>query len=340
MATDSFNREAFFSSLREAVPTPTWDDADDLNLESIEAHMLSIATEKTRVTSRGSLRLTGEGVDGHTVPMTAAGEVLQDFQSLTTNLGASLEGNKSSKGPLPKTIRDRTALALSASPSQGSVVLKFKPQAQDGEQLSLDQMEDEPPLADKAIDTIFELFTNPPGDNDEDEDDWAARIHSYGPRVTNAVKIFSDRLSQNALDLDLKWRSSSGNSRRLEFSAARATGLSGHLDKVLTSNHSTAVSGVVLRVSITPSPALIISIGSYSSETPGIRKGAEIPVEVEDGDDHTFLDLRLNDRVLMELEVEESQLGKKPPSFNYILKHWLTESDFEQFSSTEGSAVT
>src|SRR5690242_12632987 len=71
---------------------PDWQDPEDLSRLHIQAFVTQQSGGFEVNRSRGTLRLTGQGVHGHTLNLADAGMILAGFQNLVTSAGASTEG--------------------------------------------------------------------------------------------------------------------------------------------------------------------------------------------------------------------------------------------------------
>lgn len=214
---------------------PDWEDAADLN----RLHVQAFATQQLggfeTNHSRGSIRLTGDGVRGHRLNLNDAGQILSGFQNLVTTSGASRMGSTTMKGKIPAEIADKTQLELAASPGQGSVVLEFQPVADEAaERYPNDEVrvDGQPtPLVEDSIDTAFRVLavaSNPGVTGDEVEQ----LFEELGPRVAYAAKILTDIAAQARLDLNIMWERPHEARIRVRVSAAQsamfATILQGH----------------------------------------------------------------------------------------------------------------
>ena len=208
MATSDDNAfERLMERAQRPLPEVTWTDADDLGRMSVEA-MIRQREDVRDLASRGSVRLTGAGVVGHSAPLDDVGAVATSWQRCITAVGASLEGVRTSFGQIPREVVQRTRLTLTAAPSTGSIQLDLAPEAnplretsKDGQMVVYDTPR---PIADLASETLIALLdqaarTGPDGD------DLGDVIRRLGPRVASHVRRLADVLDKAHFDLDVTW---------------------------------------------------------------------------------------------------------------------------------------
>lgn len=226
MATHRGDPDSFLDALAQELAAddtvPRWENASDLARLHMQEHARRVAGGFNLHTSRGALRLTGEGVHGHTVDMTNAGEFLTRWQALVTSTGAAAEGNRSIRR-LPEEITRKTSLALSASPSPGSLILEFVANVDEaaerypgGEPELFD--EERVPLVERAVDTAFDVLDMT---MDADPGDLVDRLADLGPRVASKALDLAELASDANLDLDLTWEVPGRARRRNRSSAAQ-----------------------------------------------------------------------------------------------------------------------
>ncbi|MGD7001356.1 hypothetical protein [Corynebacterium halotolerans] len=328
-----FDLDRYLLELEENDSVPDWVDIQDLNRISVEQHQINLGATGVISKPNGTIRLTGEGVDQHSLSLNAAGDVLNGFQNLVTAIGASLRGVQSERGKLPASISEHTKLMLDASPAPGSVVLKFSPNyrpAEDTKQLELELAEEEEPLVEQSIIDLINALSSP-ADSQEDFLDNAGSIDRSGPRVVSATKGFMETLSDNGLDLDLKWRVPRMGTRKLLFRAAQAKAFFDALDKVDTDSGVISVSAVVEGVSRFPNPHVILKIvsiddGKEISEgelRPFVRESVPDVVHVSiEEDDNRFQRLRIDDEVEASLAVDATRFPGKSWKLAFALNYW------------------
>ncbi|KAA8723888.1 hypothetical protein [Corynebacterium phocae] len=212
-------------------------------------------------TSSGSLRLSGSGVSGHTIPLSTAGSILQTFQTLITSLGASLEGKKTARGKLPDSLVQSTRLALSASPQPGSVVLSFSPaEAEDGALLKDSAAEDLIHRTFKELGDLLEM-DEVTGEaqtetSDMQKEKFAERIYNLGPRVARAMTDFARDLATNNVDMGLSWSHTDHRPTYVGLTAERFTRVQEALEDIRVRSSVTGIRAVIQKISTVPTDQL------------------------------------------------------------------------------------
>ncbi len=206
------------------LPEVTWSEADDLGRMSVEA-MIRQREDVRDLASRGSVRLTGAGVIGHSAPLDDVGAVASSWQRCVTAVGASLEGVRSSFGQIPREVVQRTRLTLTAAPATGSIQLDLAPEAnplretsEDGQMVAYDTPR---PLADLASETLIALLDQA-SNTGPDADELGDAIRQLGPRVASHVRRLADVLEKAHFDLDVVWAEPNAATRRATLTAGTA----------------------------------------------------------------------------------------------------------------------
>ncbi|WP_233209569.1 hypothetical protein [Mycobacterium sp. ENV421] len=105
---------------------PTWATPDDLSRISLEGLIAQDTLGRT-LASRGTIRVTGDGVTGSSARVSEVARIMMGFQRLATAVGAAQRGDKALGRQPNAEVRRRTDLLLTASPGPGSITLTFTP---------------------------------------------------------------------------------------------------------------------------------------------------------------------------------------------------------------------
>ncbi|MGW9168421.1 hypothetical protein [Agromyces sp. NPDC055658] len=186
-----------------------WRDAEDLARLSIE----SLAIDTTLVRrdrSRGSIRLTGTGVQGHSVRVDSLTKTLANFQRLVLASGMALEGHRSLKGQPPPRVLTRTRLRVEAAPSPGSLVVAFVADspveaeiAPDGQP---DILGDESTLLDRSIEKAIGLLaTGKEITANADDSEFIELIEEAGPRVASTLRDLVESFIESSIEPEIVW---------------------------------------------------------------------------------------------------------------------------------------
>ncbi|WP_413462108.1 hypothetical protein [Corynebacterium kefirresidentii] len=306
----------------------TFSDALDVAQSNIASHFRQISSDFVE-SSSGALRLTGDGVVGNSVSLMAAGNILQNFQAVITSLGASLEGKKSARGKLPKFVVEETQMLLDAAPAPGSVVLNFSPKSNsetlsvaEESQTSLEIEEDDAaadestPLAERAIGEFINLLKLEDSEDSEWSDLVVSRIDELGPRVANAMSMFSAELGANSIDLDFKWRVPGVSATRLQFDSQRSIQIRQMLESIRVTNHVAVVEGTIQKISsVTPEQIELRLTDKQHGEDfpvdfPNVV-AVSVPNEVAD-----VAEFRVREHIGIVVLVDKSVIPGRQPSFS------------------------
>ncbi|MGW4581937.1 hypothetical protein ACWELP_24910 [Rhodococcus aetherivorans] len=211
-----------YSELREGQEAD-WEDASDLSRIHLQAFVRDRRGGFELSKSRGALRLTGDGVRGHSLDISDAGQILSEFQNLVTVTGAALQGQTSTRGRIRDDVVRRTRLALSASPSEGSVVLEFEP-VEDEAQERYPKGEttvDGPaaPLVEQSVEAAIGVL-GAAASSGLNVDEVHQLFASLGPRVAAATRALAGTAAKARLDLNLSWDRPGSGRKRVRASAS------------------------------------------------------------------------------------------------------------------------
>ncbi|QSE94163.1 hypothetical protein JWS13_38980 [Rhodococcus pseudokoreensis] len=230
MGTNDLDDDAFMDQFLQELSDapddefPEWADAEDLGRLHLQSFASELAGGLELHQSRGFLRLTGDGVRGHSLNLDDAGIVLSNFQRLVTSAGASHEGVKYSRGPISQEIIQRTQLALTSSPGRGSVVLEFQPVADESRERypngEIPLVGENAPLVEASVDIAFSVLSTA-ADLDKQLDSVDELFGDLGVRVASAALALAETAASARLDLNLSWQRPGIGRRKVEVSAAQ-----------------------------------------------------------------------------------------------------------------------
>lgn len=257
--------ERLMQRAQQPMPDVTWSEVDDLGRLSLEA-MIREREDVRDLASRGSVRLTGAGVVGHSAPLDDVGAVATTWQKCVTAVGASLEGVRTSFGQIPREVVQRTRLTLTAAPAPGSIQLDLSPESnplretsEDGQMVAYGTPR---PLADEASEALIALLDQA-SNAGPDADELSDAIRRLGPRVASHVRRLADVLDKAHFDLDVTWAEPNSPTRRASLSAGTAGWLREFVTGRALDGQEEELSGTVRTVS---------DISKWQIETPdGLR---------------------------------------------------------------------
>ena len=225
-----FNWAEYRASLQVSEDDLSWSDAEDLGRLSVST-FLNEHSGVRRDRSVGTLRLVGDGVEGHSAPLDAVGSVLKNFQRLVLATGLSAGGFKSIQGRLPVDIVSKIRLLLDGVPTPGSLVLSMVPATLPQAEILPDgQTEITPPeesqAVDRAVRDAFDLLESARAVGaDLDSSELVTKLLQAGPRVASTLKDFADTLVNADFEAEMTWRQPRQKRSRVSLSRAELVNL-------------------------------------------------------------------------------------------------------------------
>ncbi|MGJ6124909.1 hypothetical protein QN239_20290 [Mycolicibacterium sp. Y3] len=229
---------------------PDWEDGSDLARLHVQAFVRDHAGGFELGSSRGALRLSGGGVQGHTVSISDAGVILASFQTLVTSAGASSEGVTHPRGRVPDEVLARTKLLLNASPGPGSVVLDFEPAVDEAAERYPDgqaAVEEITPLIETSMDIAFQVLELAGNANVGELAD--EKFRQWGPRVASAARELADAAAKADIDINAAWEKPSVGRRRVNATAVQLAALKAILKSRGLDSPEEVLEGVLRTVS-------------------------------------------------------------------------------------------
>lgn len=281
--------------LMAGVPEVSWETPADLGRMSVEA-MASMTPGLRRPKATGSMRLFGEGVEGHSASMLAVGQLMSQWQKLVSAVAGASQGHKGIRGRLPASIENAATLWLEASPLPGSLLLTFTPQMDPGEELTEDDVlpafeQPDTQLVDEAISTTLTLITHgAQAGPDLDEDGvWVGELAELGPRTASALAGFARIASTADFDMDLDWAQPHKPTRRARMTSSEAAWMvsaigARELDEAretITGRIVTITDRATIHVETSPDEIISIRPGKLDHDDfVGIEHGSDVSIDV------------------------------------------------------------
>lgn len=271
---------------------PDWTTADDLSRIGIEA--LADADPLGRsLSSRGNIRITGDGVTGSSAKVNEVARVMTGFQRLATAVGAAQAGDKALGKKPNADVKRRTDLLLTAAPAPGSIILTFTPALapidEVGDPGMLAEFETDDQMLDSAVGAAIDVFAA--GNEIGPEPDQSAFVHQLGdmgPRTASAVRDLAKTLERAAFDIDIDWKQPARTTQRVTVTAQTAGHMAFVVEHANLAEQSVIIVGEYLTVSAVSAwviqqddgDAVTVKLGSIDpSQTRGLAVGERIRVE-------------------------------------------------------------
>ena len=217
--------EGFRALLGRAVrelPQATWVEPGDLVRYGQELMASEEHGDARVLRSTGTIRLHGAGVEDHAIDLDQVGAISMLWQRAVTSFGAALEEVRTSRGKLPDSITRRTRLRLTASPGEGSVVLRIAPRANPLSEVEPDGLRPligvPRPLADRASDALLDVFRQVSEPGAESAELVSQRLRVLGPRASSSLQALAAALSEADIALDAAWREPGASTSRASCS--------------------------------------------------------------------------------------------------------------------------
>lgn len=207
----------------ELAKLPPADD-EDVARNSLQALLDDgSALSKARLSSSGMIRLTGEGVKGHSANLANTGILMTAWQKLVTSVAAAKHGYKSLRGTVKKNIADATALNLTAGFQPGSVIIPISPAANKVEELfpQGEPLVDSQPRTtiDQAMEETINLLAQAP---ECSQDELIELLQPHGPRVAATLRNTLRNLADSNYNLETNWREPGQRTVKAKMTAAQA----------------------------------------------------------------------------------------------------------------------
>ncbi|QXQ11487.1 hypothetical protein [Paeniglutamicibacter sp. Y32M11] len=301
------------NKLKAAEGIATWETPRDLARISLDAISAQESLGRTQ-RSEGHLRLTGDGVDGHTASLEEVGILMTRWQKLVTAIGGSSLGFKGLRGRMSPLVSTQTKLLLNAGATPGSVMLEFTAAQAPAEELYPNgdvPMGDiaEEPLVDVAMKKSLLLLSSVVELGPDVEDGkFLEEVVELGPRAASALTEMAKAVSAGHFDLEVEWREPSQPTLRTRLRAGDARRIADIVTSRKLDSEPETLDGIIHTITDISSIHLQLDSGEMISIKPG-KIGHEDLRPISHGD-----------RVQIEVDVKTTQRIGEDPSPTYIAK--------------------
>lgn len=176
------------------------------------------AAPENNAASRLDVALTGDATSTNSVRISVLAPFLNELQESVSAIAQALTGRPTAQAPLPKAVRELTALSASAIyPSSFGMVLDGPQVEAEAESPSGDMRT----VLDDAIDIVLNLaeISESPSVSD---DLLASELVPLGQRVVGHLGKLTASLSDADLGLRMTWRGRDGHTRRGQWTPVGA----------------------------------------------------------------------------------------------------------------------
>ncbi|SKU91872.1 Uncharacterised protein [Mycobacteroides abscessus subsp. abscessus] len=276
---------------------PDWSTPDDLARIGIEA-MIAADQLGRILTSRGDIRITGDGVTGSSARVNDVARVMTGFQRLATAVGAAQQGDKILGRQPNADVKRRTDLLLTAAPGPGSIVLTVTPRTSPvsetghggGRVGMFAELETDDQMLDTAVSAAIEVFAagNDIGAAPQDSA-FVRQLGDMGPRTASAVRDLAKTLDRAQFDVEIAWRQPARATRRVTVTAAAAAYMAATVEHANLDEQPVEIIGEYLTVSAVSSwliareggenDTLTVKLGRIDpSQTRGLAVGDRVSI--------------------------------------------------------------
>jgi hypothetical protein len=179
----------------------------------------SIGVQVQAVSARRlDIALTGELTAHHTVRISVLGPFLANLQESVSAVAQALTGRPTSHAPIPKPVRDMTALSASALfPSSFGVTLYGPGEEEAEEGQFVVPVGDLGTVLDDAMDKVLDIIDLSEGSGPSD-DLLAEELVPLGPRAMKHLGALTAGLADAGVGLRATWHGRTGQTRSGEWS--------------------------------------------------------------------------------------------------------------------------
>lgn len=226
--------------LATAEPAP--DSAEELSELSARAHRAIVRGDFGQEATELRVRLHGDGVRGHRVPADQAGALLRQTQLLVRWIGARLRSAGDQK-QMTATAADRlnivdaTRLYLRPQFGAGSLVFDLvadqpaTPAGEPDQGELVDATSHIDTLLDRSLQELLNIVRSSESDTPESLGQLSNYVSRMGPRVASQLKRLAAHVTDEEIDIDLRWLGSGGRRDRANLGRRGALAIKDAVDR-------------------------------------------------------------------------------------------------------------
>lgn len=229
------------ASILERSPQEAPAGPEELSEFSARAHRAIIAGSWGNEPTELRVRLHGDGVHGHRVPADQAGALIRQTQLLVRWIGSRLRSLGDDK-QLAASAGDRlgivevTQLFLQPQFGAGSLIFDLvaveRSEPDDHPQGKLiDGNEQRDTLLDRSLQELLNIVTSSQADSPEALGELTGYVARMGPRVASQLKQLATHVTDDEIDIDLRWSGGGGRRRSANLSRRGALAIKDAVDR-------------------------------------------------------------------------------------------------------------
>lgn len=248
------------ASILESAPDAT-DSASELSELSAKAHRAIVQGTFGEEPTELRVRLHGAGVTGHQVPADQAGAVLRQTQLVVRWIGARLRTIADESGLIGSGeradrvgIKEATRLYLRPQFGAGSLIFELVGsedlQPEDhGQDPLMETSAQVNTILDRALVELLSIVSSAESDSPEALGELSSYVARLGPRVASQLKALSTRVTDDEIDIEMRWRSPRGTQKRADLTRRGALAIKDAVDRNKVKRDEIYVVGMLETVS-------------------------------------------------------------------------------------------
>ncbi len=248
------------ATILASAPEAPSESAAELSEMSARAHRAIVQGSYGNEPTELRVRLHGNGVLGHQVPADQAGALLKQTQLVVRWIGARLR-NLSDEKQLPAkrgdrlAVKDATRLFLRPQFGAGSLIIDLvgtDHSARDDDDRQgqvVDGASQVDALLDRALLELLAIVDSSEADSPEALGELSDYVARMGPRVASQLKQLSTHVTDEEINIELRWRSPRGSQKRSNLTRRGALAIKDAVDRNKVRTDEVHITGMLETVS-------------------------------------------------------------------------------------------
>lgn len=239
---------------------PLADSAEDLSEMSARAHRAMVNGSLGHEPTEFRVRLHGAGVQGHRVAADQAGEILRQTQMAVRWIGARLRTLSDEKQLLASasdraSVPEATRLFLQPQFGAGSLIFDLvagddaASEEDSGQVALINGQAQRNSLLDRALVELLSIIESSQADTSEALGELSGYVSRMGPRVASQLKALATQVTENDIDIDMRWMGAGGRRRRADLQRRGALAIQDAVNRNKKKTDEITLTGVLQTVS-------------------------------------------------------------------------------------------
>lgn len=243
-----------------ATEAPLAESAADLSEISARTHRAMVNGTLGHEPTEFRVRLHGAGVQGHRVAADQAGDILRQTQMVVRWIGARLRALSDEK-QLAASATDRagvpeaTRLFLQPQFGAGSLIFDLvagesaTAEEDSGQDALIDGQALRNSLLDRALVELLSIIDSSEADAPEALGELSGYVSRMGPRVASQLKALATQVTDNDIDIDMRWLGAGGRRRSADLRRRGALAIQDAVNRNRKRTDEIILTGVLQTVS-------------------------------------------------------------------------------------------